>query len=418
MRNHRIIITIFFVAVLLLAGTNIGIIAQEGGKVTSTRDLGWITYATSNNTVEYSINVNSPEAGFSGDIYIYNNWNFDINCGVSLPINLTVMYPDTITPGENISIGIAVESLPGYIFFYTSGDHELNVSLNFDVDTSSINFTQPLKMLVDMVLALENHYYTQFQMNMFTPIGEVNETYEGQIAHSGSMSLDLYMDIAMTSPANINITKSLSVDSGISVNIKFNVTLVAKTKIIGYVYASGSALTEPINTTVEWISEGIKNIALPIRPDASPDDTVELNIDVEYVVEEFYIEFSDIILDVDLDEERIAGSVGNEFREWSQMVSAMIQQIISNFQGTTEFVISQVGETVPMPQPPGGFGVKSAGTGDNNLRSEAPYDEVSLLSKSIYIGQAPSNYAIYVGIAAIVGIIVVAYIWIRKNRKS
>ncbi len=417
MRNHRII-TIFFVAVLLLASTNIGIIAQEGGEVTSTKDLGWITYATSNNTVEYSINVNSSEAGFSGDIYVYNSWNFDINCGASLPINLTVMYPDTITPGENASIRIAVESLPGYIFFYTSGNHKLNISLNFDVDTSGINFTYPLKMLVEMLLALENDYSTQFEMSIFTPIGEVNETYEGQMAHSGSMSLDLHTNIAMTSPVNINITRTLSVDSGISVNIKFNVTLIAKTKIVGYVYASGSALAEPVNTTVEWTSEGIKDLVLPIKLDASPDDTIELNIDVEYVVEEFYIEFSDIILDMDLDEERIAGSVGSEFGEWSQIVSAMIQQILSNFQGTTEFVISQVGETVPIPPHPGGLRVGSAGSGNNYLRSEAPYDEASLLMESIRIGGAPPNYAIYVGIAAIVSIIVVAYVWIRKNRKS
>lgn len=417
MRNHRII-TIFFVAVLLLASTNIGIIAQEGGEVTSTKDLGWITYATSNNTVEYSINVNSSEAGFSGDIYVYNSWNFDINCGASLPINLTVMYPDTITPGENASIRIAVESLLGYIFFYTSGNHKLNISLNFDVDTSGINFTYPLKMLVEMLLALENDYSTQFEMSIFTPIGEVNETYEGQMAHSGSMSLDLHTNIAMTSPVNINITRTLSVDSGISVNIKFNVTLIAKTKIVGYVYASGSALAEPVNTTVEWTSEGIKDLVLPIKLDASPDDTIELNIDVEYVVEEFYIEFSDIILDMDLDEERIAGSVGSEFGEWSQIVSAMIQQILSNFQGTTEFVISQVGETVPIPPHPGGLRVGSAGSGNNYLRSEAPYDEASLLMESIRIGGAPPNYAIYVGIAAIVSIIVVAYVWIRKNRKS
>lgn len=414
------LIPILLVFGLLLIQINVPSIAQDMKSISQEKDLGWVTAAESAGNVELTIETSDTLGTYNGYIYVYNDWNFSAICGASLPINLTVIHPTEFTPGENLTVNVSVESLPGYIFFNTSGDHKLNVTIDSDVNTGYEG--QQLDLSIEMSLLLANSYDTSFRADIDTPIGNVTRSIGAQMAHSNSMSLNMKINVDMRQPALTQIDQELTVDSSITMHISFDIIIVAKTKILGHITATGSALSQTIDTTIEWTEEGIKGISLPIKPNASSTDTVDLSVELEYIVNEFYIEFDNITLITDIDEEKISqrtGEIFNSTASWvATMMGQIIQSILSKYNGTLLMNISSIGESKPIEQ----LELSMKATDGNTIRSDSPYGEETLLSESISIEAAIKAWYMcaetYVAVAAIVGCVAVIYVVIRKNKKK
>lgn len=414
------LIPILLISGLLLVQINVPSYAQNVKSTSQVRDLGWVTNAESTGNVELSIEASDTLGTYNGYIYVYNDWNFSIVCGASLPVNLTVLYPTEFTPGENLTVNISAESLPGYIFFNTSGDHKLNVTIDSDVNTGHEG--QQLNLSIDMSLFLTNSYDTSFRADIDTPIGNVTKSIEAQMAHSNSMALNVKINVDMQQPTLTQINQELTVDSSVTMHVSFDIIIVAKTKILGHIIAEGSALSKTINTTIEWTEEGIKSISLPIKSNASSTDTVDLSVELEYIVDEFYIEFNNITLITDIDEEKIGQRTGEIFNSTASWVITMMEQIIqsilSHYNGSFPMNISSISESEPIEQ----LELSIKATDGNTIKSDSPYSEETLLSESISIGAAIKPWYMraetYVIVAAIVGCVAVIYVVTRKNRKK
>ena len=416
---ERQILLVLALLGLLVLPMSRPVLSQDTGSTSEERDLGWTTSATSNNTVEIYEDVSETSdifGSFSGFISVYHSWNLSIECGVSLPVKLTVEYPKEFTPGEDVTISVAIESQPGYVFFNANGDMYLNVTLGFDLDSNIMG--EAIKLGGNANLILYTSYATMFSTeNIPSPIGEVSREISAQMSHESTMSLLLSLNIEMEQPQQYNYSHELSVEGGISIYAQFDVFIVAKTRVIGRVVAKGSAVSEIVNKTIEWTGEGAKTITVPTRSDASAGDTIDVSVDLEYVVEEFYVEFKNIMLVADIDDSKVGQMVGSVLGDLQSVMDWVIESLLEHFNGTSPMVITEIGETKPLEE----LGMKAEGS-DNSLKSECPYGDASLMSESIKIGVRELWFLerpeFYIGIAAVAGGIAAVYLIVRRNRRK
>jgi len=269
-------------------------------------------------------------------------------------------------------------------------------------------------------LMLQNFYERSWRFNITTPIGNVTQNLTAEFMHAGTF--DLALEIIMQTPVGENITHELNVSHGVDVQLLFDVYVVARTKIVATIYAYGTALEKSLNITLEWTSEGIKPIYVPIKPNATEKDSLYIDINVDYVVEEFYIEFSDITMNVTFDKEKLQEGVSNITTEFPGLSEQIIGQINQLFNGT--FPIPwNVSETVPLERiQTSSIHIREEDS--STIKSESPYDSTSLLLTQatmsvISIPEAPTEIwrpEIFIVIALVVSAIITIYVIASKRR--
>ncbi len=404
-----------FLGILLLLFAPVNHVAQQnqGKVISSTHDVGWVTSANSNYTLDISRNFSSSEWA-SGEFSLHNSWILQAECGASLPINVSVEYPVNVTPGENATINISITPLEGYVFFEVEGAHELQLHIESE--------TQAAIGIVSYMfsLMLQNFYERSWRFNITTPIGNVTQNLTAEFMHAGTF--DLALEIIMQTPVGENITHELNVSHGVDVQLLFDVYVVARTKIVATIHVYGTALEEPVNITLEWTSEGTKPIYVPIKPNATEKDSLYIDINVDYVVEEFYIEFSDITMNVTFDKEKLQEGVSNITTEFPGLSEQIIGQINQLFNGT--FPIPwNVSETVPLERiQTSSIHIREEDS--STIKSESPYDSTSLLLTQatmsvISIPEAPTEIwrpEIFIVIALVVSAIITIYVIASKRR--
>ena len=415
------ILMMLCVMVLAISGSY----TKGAGIVTKEVDLGWITPALSYNDVNVVVDIGANSSIAGGEFYLHNYWNFTLNCGAHLPINLSVEYPQEIVPGENITVNVSIDALPGFIFLNLTGIHKLNVTLDFNVSQATVG--QQIDMSILMMLLLEVVHKLWQIIELETPIGTKNITATPQL--NNTVLFDLYhiLKTQISRPISHSINREGTIENAINTYVSFDVNVVTNTKIIGHIVATGTALSHTVNKTIEWTDEGEKAIEIPISPDASPMDSLQLNIELEYVVEEFYIEFSNITLVGDIDKEKIGAKIND-----------IISGEIEDYQGIDFGIIAkQAVETVLGEYYNGHFPVNITSVGksmpiadietqaeSNEVKSTSPYtgEETTLLSEAISISVSGSLWyarpELYIAIAVITGMIIAIYAMRRRNKEG
>jgi len=415
-------ILIILSLILLPATSSYAQELKKAGIVEKEIDLGWITPALSLSNVTVTVDIDSTESIVGGQFYLHNYWNFTLNCGAHLPVNLSIKYPTEIVPGENLTVNISVKALPGFVFLNLSGIHRLNVTFNMSLSQYGI---QQIDMDLLMMLLLENVHELWQMIYLETPIGEQNITTSSQINNSALIDLYHIMKMTINKPITQEITGEGYIDEAINTYVTCDVTVVAKTRIIGYVIATGTALEGTVNKTIEWTEEGIRSVDIPIRPDASPTDTVELSVELKYVVEKFYIKFSDINFEAKIDKEKIGEEINEtvsretgENQRFGPIAKQAVESVIEKYYKSRFPVnITSVGESKPM------YPKIRTQEQSNELTSTSPYEgeETTLLSEAITIGVQETLYTspeLYIMLAIISGVIIVAYIIRRRNLRK
>lgn len=290
------------------------------------RDLGWTTYATSSHTVNITKQYNSTsdeEMGrwmkFSHNFSLLNTWNLTLAAGTILPVNLTISYPKNVKPGENATIYVGVKSLPGAVFMNLTGYHELelensfysyvNASTGFNGTSNWFSNMTYEEFYYKMYLHVLNQYLMNWLLEMNTPIGYFTKDYNNQTVHIGTFNMTLSLEFNDTMDENSSM--GLNLTNSMDVSMNFDVTITANTSVIGDVNITGTALSNKEHETLIWNREGEQNVTVPISSNAAANDTVNVDVQLKYVVHEFKVKFSNISMIVNTNESEIENTTGN-----------------------------------------------------------------------------------------------------------
>ncbi|MHA1609704.1 MAG: hypothetical protein ACTSUJ_06830 [Candidatus Njordarchaeales archaeon] len=450
-----LIIAIFAFAIIAAANVR-GIRAQEKTVISETRDLGWVTFANSSGSpppVSMESSTSFKNASFSMEtsysFYLLNEWSINASCGASLPVYLTIVMPKNVAPGENITIDIGVESLLGYVFFMLEGHHYLETEIEFNNTLEYGGWGDEQTQIHNafyFVLELLNEYSRHWNLSLETPIGYYEGTFEDVTMDLGEFSLKL--EIAYEHEG-VNETEETEMELTVKAKayVTFDVTIVANTTVIGYVNVTGTALDKPLNYTLEWNNEGWKSIVVPVSEGAEANATIEPSISLEYVVHEFRIVFSNITLDLEIDEMEFENEISSELDEVMKdttmyenysMLYPFLKEFIVNM---LTYLVSEeafgawglpfnVTRTKPIEE----FrGKPMAEESSNTIESESPYSEATLvfvstvitvlresvtggitLSDLIEFLSSPTGILVLGGVIA--SLLVIGYIATRRNR--
>lgn len=407
-------IGLILIAVLALAFTvswpnNMKVIAQESDTITysEVRDLGWVTYANSSGSVDVHISdettwqYDSVSGSLNYSFDLLHEWDINVSTGAILPVNLTVTMPKNATPGEEIPITIGIESMQGEIFFILKGYQYLEAEtyLEMILEQNSISIENEFYFLLTVLC----QYMQSWNLSLETPIGFFNETIEGVSMHLGDFLLNMYMEYAYENDTEVSGELELSVN--VSADVLFDVNIIANTSVIGIVNATGSALDAPATYILEWTKEGVKVIYVQISPNATSEDTLNVSVELQYVVHEFRIRFQNISLEITVNEFEFETEFETEFDTEMQNSSlyenatlapyystikenviTYLMALLSNYTFTDWIFPFSVTETVPIE------GVSALATHDGNVvESVSPYDVTTLGSISTTIEIAESG---------------------------
>lgn len=303
-----------------------------------TRDLGWITKANSSDEVEVEI-INEtalelPGASISTSymFYLYNEWEVNATTGTILPVNLTIIMPKEASPGENITIQIGISSLLGSVFFYLSGYHYLETEINFEHEMELLgeggeetNFEHEFHFLLELL----SQYMQEWNISLETPIGYYNEIFENVTMHLGNFSLSSEIEYAFKN--NTEIETELEIEANVSVDLRFDLEIIANTSVVGTVNATGDALSEDLEYTLVWNSEGLKSIELPISPNATEGSGVNISVGLEYVVHEFRVIYKNISIEINVDIYEFEQEFEQEFDEEMESSTIYRNQTMSMY---------------------------------------------------------------------------------------
>lgn len=448
-----LIIAIFALAIIATANVR-GIRAQEKTVISETRDLGWVTFANSSDSVEVSMESSTSaqnesflmESSYS--FYLLNEWSINASCGASLPVNLTIVMPKNVAPGENITIDIGVESLLGYVFFMLEGYHYLETEIEFENTLEYGGWGGEETQIHNafyFALELLNEYSRHWNLSLETPIGYYEGTFENVTMNLGEFSLEL--EIAYEHEGVNETEAEMELAVKVKAYVTFDVTVVANTTVIGYVNVTGTALDKPLNYTLEWNNEGWKSIVVPVSEGAEANATIEPSISLEYVVHEFRIVFSNITLDLEIDEMEFENEISSELDEVMEdttmyenysMLYPFLKEFIVNM---LTYLVSEeafgawglpfnVTRTKPIEEL---RGKPMAEESSNTIESESPYSEATLvfvstvitvlregvtggitLSNLIEFLSSPTGILVLGGVIA--SLLVIGYIATRRNR--
>jgi len=432
-----ILVIMTFVFALTANTPIIGVQSQQEESpniISEVRDLGWVTYASSNYSlrIENETQIESEAGELEYSFSLRNEWNISVFCGASLPVNLIVDIPTNATPGENITITVGLYSLKGHVFFVLLGTHYLKLENEF----SSTWETPPpsdetYETEYEFFLKLLNQYMLNWTAELETPIGFINATIaENMTVHLGTFSLELEMEY-YNSLENKTVETEVEVEASVDVYINFDVRLIANTSVVGLVNITGTAAAEPGERALIWTDEGLKEISILIDPNATSNDTMGVDVALNYVVHRFSIIYEDIDLLINIDESSLETEIEGFVNE-TQVLTAIktqLTQIVEEYiMGEHDIPFNITGteliEKLKGPE------FETLSSDSNTITSESPYDEFLALYVQTLVSvitapvtppsegiTLPTGYEmVLIGVSIIAALIVATYIITRRNR--
>ncbi len=403
------------------------------------RDLGWTTYAASerNLTLYKSMNYTSGLTTLTHEFNLRHLWNMSLMAGTYLPVNLTVEYPDTVAPGDNATIRIGVGRLPGYAFMNLTGEHILELWNHFEKYYNG-TFIQRQAVL-DIYLQAIHQIMVGYMLNFRTPIGSYVREYDNVVRNIGSFNMTLRF-LYNNTVNNETSTANVTVSASLSTFLTFDAIIIVNTSVIGNVVVSGSALEHEQNTTLVWNNEGVKDITVKVKDNATENDTISARVQLKYVVNEFKIIFKNVTFGIKVNEVNIESQIDSKINDTALKlwVRERIRNVIRGYINGTHKMMIRVKETVIHHRH---NETEPLGTTETNtLVSESPYNELTALSitPSIQVSESTSTGGtgsgetstgtggiltrpmgqIAVGISIIAALIVGAYIVVVRRRSN
>ncbi len=433
-----------FIAILLIAVLAFGIVFnskglraqdsdEQGNVISGIRDLGWVTYASSDFSLHIE-NETEVEAGseYGGlELYhrfrLWNEWSIEASGGASLPVNLTVIVPNNATPGDNITVYVGLFSEMGALFFNLLGEHYLRLENEFEMSQELTNYTSEYEFNLELL----NQYLLNWSINLETPIGFVDMTIENITVRLGSFSLELEMEYEVN-----NVTEAereIEIEANVDVYLNFDIAVIANTSVIGIVNVTGTA-TEPDEIPLVWTDEGWKEVLIPINDNATANDSLSVDVSLTYVVETFSIIYRDIDLIVFVNESSIEEEIEGFVNETQTAI--LLEERLEKM--VDEYIMGEHGIpfNITRTELIGKQSYKGQENENNTIVSESPYEEFLAFYFETMIGivstpggeEQPGGGITLptlggyeftlIAVSALAAIVVATYAMVRRNRKS